>query len=67
MEEIVEIDGRQYRLSYGRPITLEERSQTIENIRRSPEHNAYMQQIGQLKKLDSVRKIGTLSAGMKIS
>jgi len=63
MEEIIEVDGRQYRLSYDQPMTLEQRSQAIEEIRKSSEHKQ------QVKQLDNItRKGGTvLFAGMIVS
>lgn len=35
MEEMVTIDGHQFKLSYDRPLTAEQRAQTIDQIRRS--------------------------------
>jgi len=66
MEEIVTVNGRQYKSSYDQQLTAEQKTQVIENIRRS-EHNIYGQtnQIAQLE--NGIKKIGTLSAGMNIT
>lgn len=37
MEEIVTIDGKPYRLTYDQPLTIEQRTQAIENIKKQTE------------------------------
>lgn len=64
MEEIVTIEGRQYKLSYNQPLTAEQRLQTIEEIRKSNEHNIYKGAVKTVGQTDNVRQ---LSAGMSIS
>lgn len=34
MEEIITVDGKQYKLTYDKPLTVEQRTQTIESVRK---------------------------------